>query len=414
MRERPTWSPILEGTAAVAAREAIRAIARDVGDWRGAVRPADLAVFWAYVGAFDGEWASRFDEATLALVDAIATGYGRSGLFGGASGAGWALAHVSEGGADEILSAVDAAISQLLEVERWTADYDLIEGLVGYGVYFLERIAAGATSSARRGLARVVDHLLATSERAADGVTWFIAPELLPADQREDSPDGHYNCGLAHGVPGVIALLGRIAETGADPRAAAACDDALRWLVAQRLPPAPRGRFPAVVQRSKASAPGRSAWCYGDPGVAIAAFGAAARIGAPCEPWIELALDSAARPSELCGVVDAGLCHGAAGLAHLFNRLYQSTGDDRFRDAARAWFERALAMRRPEGIGGFQAWTTRRADEPPRWRSEAGLLEGAPGIALALLAAVEPVEPAWDRMFLCDLPAGQATRTGSS
>jgi lantibiotic biosynthesis protein len=409
MLERPAWRPILEGTAAVAAREAIRAIARDLGDWRGTVRPADLAVFWAYVaGAFD-EWAGHFDEATLALVHAIATGYGRPGLFGGASGAGWALAHVSED-ADEILDAVDAALTRLLEVERWTADYDLIDGLVGYGVYFLERIAAGATSSARRGLARVVDHLLATSERAAEGVAWFTAPELLPADQREGSPEGYFNCGLAHGVPGVIALLGRITETGADPRAAAPCEDALRWLLAQRLPPDPRGRFAAVLQRGRASAPGRSAWCYGDPGVAIAAFGAAARIGAPCDPWIDLALESAARPSELCGVADAGLCHGAAGLAHLFNRFYQSTGEDRFRDAARSWFDRTLAMRRPEGIGGFQAWTTRRADEPVRWRSDPNLIEGAPGIALALLAAVEPVEPAWDRMFLCNLPRWRSDR----
>jgi hypothetical protein len=32
------------------------------------------------------------------------------------------------------------------------------------------------------------------------------------------------------------------------------------------------------------------------------------------------------------------------------------------------------------------------------------LLTGATGIALALLAAVTAVEPAWDRMLLVDIP----------
>jgi lantibiotic biosynthesis protein len=173
----------------------------------------------------------------------------------------------------------------------------------------------------------VFDHLLATSERSAKGVAWFTAPELLPDHQRAQAPGGCFNCGLAHGVPGVIALLGRIAEAGEDPRAAPVCEDVLRWLLAQRLlPPHPRGRFTTSFRRGVAGSPSRTAWCYGDPGVEIAAFGAAARIGAAREPWFELALESATRPSKLCGVVDAGLCHGAAGLAHLFNRFYQYTG----------------------------------------------------------------------------------------
>jgi hypothetical protein len=409
MLERPVWEPVLEGASADAAREAIRAIARALGDGAGeAAPPADLAVLWAYVaGAIDEPWTQeRYDDATLALAEAVAAGYRWPGLFGGVSGAGWTLAHISdEGAADEILDEVDAAMVRMLDVPRWTAEYDLIGGLVGYGVYFLERIAAGPAAAAIRGLVRVVDHLLATGERSANGLAWFTAPELLPAHQREESPGGYFNCGLAHGVPGVIALLGRIAEAGADPRAAPACEDALRWLLAQRLPPHPRGRYTSSFQRGEAGAPTRTAWCYGDPGVAIAAFGAAARIGAAREPWLELALESAARPAELCGVADTGLCHGAAGLAHLFQRFHQATGDDRFRDAARRWFERTLAMRRPDGIAGFPAWRAARGGgEQAGWQPEASLLEGAAGVALALLAAVEPVEPAWDRLLLCDLP----------
>ena len=36
--------------------------------------------------------------------------------------------------------------------------------------------------------------------------------------------------------------------------------------------------------------------------------------------------------------------------------------------------------------------------------SEPGFLTGAAGIALALLAAVSDVEPAWDRVLLVSIP----------
>ena len=38
------------------------------------------------------------------------------------------------------------------------------------------------------------------------------------------------------------------------------------------------------------------------------------------------------------------------------------------------------------------------------WRDEPGFLTGAAGIGLALLAALFPVEPAWDRVLLASIP----------
>jgi hypothetical protein len=71
----------------------------------------------------------------------------------------------------------------------------------------------------------------------------------------------------------------------------------------------------------------------------------------------DLLAREAARPAEQCGVVDAGLCHGSMGLAHIYNRAFQATGRTPFADAARKWAERALLQRQPgAGIGGFQSW----------------------------------------------------------
>jgi hypothetical protein len=243
-------------------------------------------------------------------------------------------------------------------------------------------------------------------------VTWHTAPELLPAWQRALCPGGYYNLGAAHGVPGAVALLGAAAALEAPAPAARArelCEGAIRWLRAQRLPPDPRGRFPSWIERaSLAPERARTAWCYGDPGIAAAVWSAAVRTGADPGEWRELALESARRPAELCRVMDPNLCHGAVGLAHLYNRCYQASGDVAFRDAARGWFERALAMRRPgEGIAGFTAWRPVAAglrEERSPIQTAQDFLDGTAGVGLALLAGLGTEEPGWDRLLLCDIP----------
>jgi lantibiotic modifying enzyme len=147
-------------------------------------------------------------------------------------------------------------------------------------------------------------------------------------------------------------------------------------------------------------APARTAWCYGDPGIAAALLVAARAVRE--RAWeheaIRVGLRAAARPAEEGGVQDACLCHGSAGLGHIFHRLYRATKDKRFARAARAWFARTLATRRERaGFAGF-------VPSLPAARSGAGhtvgFLTGAAGIALALVAATTPLDPIWDRALL--------------
>jgi hypothetical protein len=118
---------------------------------------------------------------------------------------------------------------------------------------------------------------------------------------------------------------------------------------------------------------------------------------------LALVRKSAARPQRTCGVIDAGLCHGAAGLAHLFNRVHQASGDEALRSAARAWIGHTLDYRKPgQGSAGFLIYGPR--PESPRelgWIADDSFLAGTAGIGLALLAAITPVEPRWDRVLGC-------------
>jgi hypothetical protein len=142
--------------------------------------------------------------------------------------------------------------------------------------------------------------------------------------------------------------------------------------------------------------------------VAAALLIAARGVGYP--EWeneaLRIARRAAVRDSKTAGVKDAGLCHGAAGLAHIFNRFFQAKSDNMFREAAQFWLGNMLEMRRPGlGVAGFP--TYHRSDEGKEdWKPGVGLLDGVAGVALTLLAATTDVEPCWDKMLRTSLPIG--------
>jgi hypothetical protein len=328
-------------------------------------------------------------------------------LYHGFCGLLWVMAHTDERwsrpAARSPSAKIDTALRAHLATSPWRGPYDLVSGLTGLGVYALERLPDPLAADC---LEQVVNRLEELAERSEAGVTWWTPAGLLPSDQRAQAPHGYANLGVAHGVPGAIAVLAGAAAAGvAVERSRALATRAVSWLLEQRLPEEGTVRFAYWLTPAETPRPARSAWCYGDPGIAAALLSAARCLGEPA--WeheaLELAVHAARRPVEESGVTDAGLCHGAAGLGHIFNRLYQSTGEAELASAARFWLGRALELRRPgHGVAGFVADTA--GEDPRQW--ERGFLMGAAGIALALVAAVSEAEPAWDRLMLLSPPCG--------
>jgi hypothetical protein len=363
------WAPILDGDLAERGWRIVRTVADALA--RADEPPADLALFWAYAAAAleDPDSAARAAVACEQFAASLRRPQHGIGIIDGLAHTGWVAAQLVDG-ADDALAEIDRVLLDVLGAP-WTRNYDLINGLVGLAVYFLAREHDPA-------LARIVEHLEATAERTPTGTTWHTpAAWNLNVDLH---PDGHYNCGLAHGVPGVISVLSKIAARG-HAAAAALRDDALRWL---------RAQIDGVSVPSFAGGhPARTAWCYGAPGVALALWHAGDTTSPIVSGWL---------PRPGTHVVDTGFCHGAAGLAHIANRMFHASGDPRYRDAARAWLAWTLDQHRPgEGIGGF----VMASPAPP---ARIDLLDGTIGVGLVLLAGLTPIEPAWDSMFLCDLP----------
>lgn len=375
-----SWTPLLTGELAERARAKAREIAIAHAGTVKATQP-DRVLFWAYTSAvFDEAFANdAYGAAIDDLVLALRRGAPRLGLFGGLANAGWVLSHTldADDGADA-LGAIDEALLGVLAVEPWRGAHDLIEGLAGFGVYFLERIDHGAGDRAREGLARVVMHLDRTATKTEHGATWHTPLSLLPPAFANDYPEGFYDCGIAHGVPGIIGVLARAAAhvDAAEPLAL----DARRWIEAQRA----NGRFPGKLVGAGLAEheEPRTAWCYGDPGVALGLWSANAAFGGAITDPLELALASMRRDVKTARVVDSTVCHGAAGLGHMCNRFFHASGQSAFADEARTWYARAIDMPIP--------------DEP-------AFLDGSAGVGLALLAAITSSEPAWDRLLLSDL-----------
>lgn len=374
-----------------------------------------------------------------AAIEAMATRPMGAGLFSGFPGIAWAVSHIDDllrartaspatdepvagpdgaaghdadagqeasAGADDAGAEIDQALLELVGMQPWQHDYDLISGLAGMGVYALERLRH---PSARDCLLAILDRLDENAHRQADGVAWHTAPDLLPPHQRAQCPGGYYNLGLAHGVPGVIGLLAGIYAAGlARDRVGPLLEQSVAWLLAHRLPPGRGARFAWVHAPEVKPEPTRSAWCYGDPGAAATLLLAGQATGNPSFTAAarELAVGVATRPQADAGVIDAGLCHGSAGLAQVLLRLYWGTGEPVLAEAARAWLAATLDMHdRTNGpnLAGFRAYT---ADGEGRldWRPDPSFLTGAAGVALALLTGLSPVPPDWDRVLMLSLP----------
>ena len=404
------WQPLItdpDRRAAIA--KVIAEIVADTATWRrehpsGTENEADYATLRIYT-ATDDTVPDPDDEAGQALAAAV-TGIAERGgpaLFGGAARVAFAVGHLSAG-EDADLACEMIERSLLRFVEEPSPTYDLISGYVGIAVPVLQRIADGKPSSASDPLARaILDHIERLARPMPTGLSWHTPPELLPPWQRAIAPEGYTNLGLAHGIPGIVAILARYITADLDAgRARVLLDGAVAYLRSVAQPQA-GSRYAAWLPRAAGESVCRVAWCYGDLGVSVALMAAASATHR--DDWrtaaLELAHGMAARPFEHAQVIDTGLCHGASGVAHLFNRLAQASGDDELSAAADTWFGRTLAMRRTDAIAGFPRATP--AEGGPQFEPAPDLLTGSIGVALALHAAISPIEPAWDQLLLADL-----------
>lgn len=394
------WGPILGGADRATVLAVVDSIAQDLetrprGYSFGAGHDLALADGDAGIALLLAELPGYRDAAARRITRAI-EGVGAPGmdasLHFGFTGIAWAWQRVmgiagepddEDDEGDDPIAVVDQALLALLESPhaRRLAP-GVLFGLAGLAIYALDR----RTPAADACLVAIVEVLRSNAEADGDGLRWWLPPPNGTA-YVERFPDGFYDLGLDVGAAGIVAVCARIAARRvAESGACELVERATRWMFQHRAP----AGLPSKVGRHGEAVHGFG-WCKGELGIAIALLGVAAASGdaAGVDRAIELGRRAALVDPSSCD--EPGFHIGAAGALHAFARLYHATGVPELRAAAIRWLERLLELRRPEGgIGGFYLASG---------ETRQGLVQGAAGIGLALLAATSADPPAWDRVI---------------
>lgn len=424
------WRPVLSGAPAARALEVAREVGERLRDPRllqeaidapprqgmrgyGAWNPIGLArgrpglalTFARLATPFpdDGWEEAAHGQVVLAVQALRHERYARTGIADGLAGLAFALHTIDPSRYARVLATLDGLIERRTEValgsfeadERGCAreDVDLVSGLAGVGAHLLAR---GHIDTLRPVLERLVR--LATADGPVPA--WHTPAEHLLGELLADYPDGLLDCGLAHGLPGVLALLSLARAEGADVRGLdEAIESGAGWLREQAIEDDWGVNWPYFVPlgRGRDRGPARAGWCYGAPGVAGALWLAGEAAGD--ESARTLAIDALEavhrRPLEERHTDAPTLCHGVGSLLEITLRAAANTGNVRLRSAAAELATGLIDSFDPSSVFGY-----RDLDPDGAWVDRPGVLEGAAGVVLVLLAAATGSAPVWDRMLL--------------
>ena len=438
--EAQAWKPLVEAQTSASAMDVARAVAARLRDrerllqtnqraleqsrypdtlnWNPcalAHGDAGLALACAY---FERCWPDEGWAETSAMYLSHAARAARStppapGLFAGLAGVAFAARWQREGDplSRELLPLIDAALAtRALDMAGRlhgrhgvaVSEIDAISGLSGLGAYLL---AAGAPPPADVALHALLETLVALSG-ATNGVPHWFNPHHLMGDtpMAQVSPEGNMNCGLAHGIPGPLALMALSLREGmAVDGLAEAVERTAAWLVRHQAGDAYGVNWPTVVPWSadgrvvEGLVGSRAAWCYGAPGVARSLWlaGQALDDAALGDLAIEAMAAVYRRPIPLRQIDSPTFCHGVAGLLQITLRFAHDTDAPMFRAAADALCRQLLDAFDAEQPLGYCS-----VEPEGNKVDQCGVLDGAAGVAMVLLAASTGEAPDWDRVFL--------------
>ncbi|MGZ4163875.1 MAG: lanthionine synthetase C family protein [Tumebacillaceae bacterium] len=372
--------------------------------------PGQCLLFGEMSRAFpDEDWDVVGHQFLLALRESLSQEQKRcmSLYSGGLAGSGMAAYALSRQGErygsflqaidqwmlKQIPAALEHDVALLPDVKPHS--FETVLGWTGVGRYLLLR---REEPGVREALHRVLDYLVKLCEtREYEGRTipgWFIPPET-------------FDLGLAHGIPGPLALMALAVRAGVEvPGQRAAMRSVVDFLEQWKVEDPYGIDWPSRISWSEftegQSRPsGRAAWCYGTPGVARAIWLAGDALGE--EAWKELAVEGFRalfrRPQEQWGLEAPNVCHGFAGLLQMTMRMYADTGVEEFATYSERLVRLVVGLYEPESPFGF-------ADASPMQegtqlqRHLPGFLEGASGTALVLLGLFSEQVPFWDAVLM--------------
>lgn len=335
------------------------------------------------------------------IFEKINAGYKLPTYSSGIAGAAWTIIHLQENDfldldCDNTLVELDNYLYQSMNYYIEENKFDYLHGAIGIGLYFLKRYQTTKRTELKNiyksDLIILLNYLIksAIEDKQSKGVKWE-SYEGIDKDQLVN------NFGLAHGIPSIIYFLNKTNQLYIEAnKAGILLNKSIKYLLHNKLDEKHISVFPTMISKKGTISPSRLAWCYGDLGIAsVLSQNKDSLIYREAE---SIFLKSTKRTDlEINGVIDAGICHGAFGIAHMYNRKFQITKNTAFKEAALYWLSKGVGMAvYTDGYAGFKKWTG--FDE--KWINELNLLEGVAGIGLVIISMISNIEPKWDECLL--------------
>lgn len=289
---------------------------------------------------------------------------------------------------------IDLFLSRVIQHFSSKNDYELLNGLTGILWYAVQRYEHKTGAELFHAALELLLNL--KIDLAEQGIAWST-PENS-SFRFDKTKDVEFNLGLAHGNFGVLAVLVRAFEKEPSKQLEQSIERLVTWLIAQGTITNKVSCYGYCCGDEKKS---RLAWCYGDLTGALVLWRAGkalndSKVQTKAKAIAELA---AGRRIDNSDVADAGLCHGFAGNAVLFQNLYQQMQSDSLKVASDYWYA-LLDDALESDVEHFKgAW---RFDPiSGEYKECFGLLEGYSGIGLALLSRHHFVSE-WQTCLLMD------------
>ena len=356
-----------------------------------------LALFMFYYSRFtgNGKYAEVGEQALEKAVDMINNGYTFHTYCSGISGLAWTCEHLErykfidrEG--ISFISELEPHLLSRMEKEFGNKHYDFLHGGLGVGYYFLSK----KTPNKKRNKA-LYSWLQDSAIECEDGsLKW--ESKILDAEKIG------FNISLSHGMSSIVVVLTKLMKQHPHiVEIKVTLLKTIQYILLQQFPSPTVSYFPSYSLESDENLRhSRLGWCYGDLGIAQAILQVAKALGNKSyeDVSMKILLHNCSRKDlKENHVTDAGICHGASGISHIFNRLYANTKMDVFKETSIYWMEKTVGMAQfSDGLAGYKSWRGVKSS----WENRYSLLEGIIGIGLSMLSQLNPGLMNWDECLL--------------
>jgi lantibiotic biosynthesis protein len=291
--------------------------------------------------------------------------------------------------------------------------YDVIQGIVGVGVYCL-------MNREEPMLLELLLEIIAVLIKRCQPITvggrevegWYLPVEFQFSDKdKQLYPLGNYNLGMAHGIPGILSFFSLCLLKEIEiPEQREMVKYLVKWIKNQSKSVDGEIIFPDRVaikpDQTHFDYLHRDGWCYGTPGVTRSLYQASR--GLKNQPLKNYALKVFKgifnRTEEQWWLPGPTFCHGIAGLLAITNRMQLDTNDSWLLEKRDQLLGRLLSFYDSSFPFGFQdlepsQFKKGNKDVSYRHINKPGLLDGTTGAALTLMN-LGFKESSWDASFL--------------